>query len=650
MKRKVSLLLATMLVMNMFTAILPASAKDAEFLAANYEFIDTAYSPSLDMYVAVAKDFTKSTNGSVLPVKVYTSTDRVTWKESYNNGSGYITINKNTRQAISWWEDAGIFALHTGENLWFSSDGQNWTASKRDNNNQGMLRGNGMAIAKGEYLLVSGGRAAKFGTKENYNDLTVEHHVFDTADSYTLATGISDPDENGNVIFASAQNNSKMFFYSPDSYDTSTANGDFTNVTSIALNYQAAPIDMVWEPNSRSWLLITGKDRIYNVNADTHALTNFTAASAAEITAIETTADKTFIGTSDGKIYYTDSTAGVSSSSSWTEVQTSGDMNTQEVRSMSNINDDLLLVVTKYSIYYISNNSGEFMYYDIHNSDVYLKTGNERIEVPEEGTQEFEIEYIRRDFLHMEVPGGVISTELDTAPEGVSFDGTMLEVSSNCPGGEVVFNVNTADGNSVSKSITLVDEASIQFEGPQGFVIYEDSDKTYEIKATVIGTDGEPLDREIIYSAQSLPEGITFDEQTRMLTISKDAQGAEVVIRAEYAKDSSIYNDGVFEVAPSYPKQVKIVSGVSEILVPDSGSVQERYVAEVRNQADEVLSNYKVEWSLSEDSDKSVSINSDGILNVPNTAYNGVVKVIATAKNGENILTASVDVTLSVSL
>ena len=122
----------------------------------------------------------KYSSGQSAPMIVYKSTDKVNWEQVFTSSTAYCNTNPRTRNTLLYWEAAGLFSVNTGDNIYFSATGEisTWKPTKVDNNNQGVLRGNGMIAAAGDYFVSTGGRATKFATPETVNDNNVPHYTY----------------------------------------------------------------------------------------------------------------------------------------------------------------------------------------------------------------------------------------------------------------------------------------------------------------------------------------------------------------------------------------------------------------------------------------------------------------------------------------
>ena len=651
MKRRLSFIIALMLTLNLFAGFTVASAAEGSLLSGGYEFTDTAYSEELGIYLAVAKDFSASANGNPLPARVYKSTDGENWNVAFNSSSSaYLNANRKSRQSLLWWPAAQLFVLGTGDNIYTSPDGETWSPKKIDNANQGILRGNAMIEASGNVLVVSGGRAVKFATPETVHDTQVAHHIFDpsNASTSTIAVGVSTPNADGKQTFVSVS--SGAYWLYNGEYETSTANGNLKNVSKVTNNFTGADTfayDMVYEQNTRSWLIVNGTNRLF-VLSEAQDYINFSVNGENSITAAGADDETAIIGTAEGKLYYTDSTGGVNANSVWTEIECGMGTLNDEVRSISSVGEDSFIMVSKSKIYFIEKQNDTFAYFDITAAGINMTAGEERIEVPVEGEVTCEYKFAYQNFRGKFIEGRIDSVELSSAPDGVSFDGSTLAVDSSCKGGEAVFSIHISGGATEQRTITIVDEKRIVFEGASGFVIPAKNTQ-HVISAYVEGTDGTRLEREIALTAVSLPDGVEFDSETNTLTISAKSEAGAIVLNAVMVSDPTLCLEKEFDLDEPYVKEIKITSGDDSIVISDEKATMHTYIAQVHNQADEVMTGAGIAWSVENPGNLGSITIKDGILTVPSDAYAGEITVTASTTVGDKVLSDSKKVTLTIS-
>ena len=90
MKRFFSLLLACFITLNLCVIV------KADGLTGTYTFFDSAYSPTLDKYVILAKD----EGNSSYPAKLFVSEDGIHLKETLSVSKGATGANPRTKQLL----------------------------------------------------------------------------------------------------------------------------------------------------------------------------------------------------------------------------------------------------------------------------------------------------------------------------------------------------------------------------------------------------------------------------------------------------------------------------------------------------------------------------------------------------------------------
>lgn len=642
-----------MMVINLFGVFITAGAEEKAgqiSLADGYELIDTAYGnvDGEDIYLAVARKYGASAN-SASPLTVYRSNDNVHWERVFSSSTAYHSAHQKTRTLLVYWPAAELFALHTGDNIYTTHNGAagTWDPRKKDNSNQGILRGNGVVAAGGDTLIVSGGRASKIATPDTVFDANVQHYIFSDNDVYTAVVGATEPNENGKITIISYCSNGMSYIYTNE---VDTATTKFANIKSVNTNMSPIPYDMVYEPNERAWLLQNGTSRLYKIT-ETGDFSNFAVMNQDNITAVGADDDIAVIGTADGSLFYTDSTAGVDAGSVWKKISAATGNITEEVRSITPVDGGSFLVVTKSKIYFIVKTDGEYKSFGIANAALKTLKGQDRIIVPVSGSESVEYSFAS------EYVGGsydiidALDIGLLSVPNGVEWNGEALEVSSECEGGEVEFEIILSDGRLATKKVNVVAEKEIVFEGATGFVLDPTADQTETITAYIAGTDGSRMeDRSVTLSTVSVSDGMSFDPETGIVTIDKDAKAGELIIKAVSNSKPSVKCEKTFLLDIPRPRAVSIISGETSIVVPDESTAYYTYKAEVLNQANRVFPDAKVSWSIGSGSPEGVSIDSNGQLSIADTAYNGTVRIIASAtEDGGETYSGEREVTLTFS-
>ena len=145
MKKIISLVLAFMMSLNICMI-----ANAESILTGSYTFIDSAYSPKLDMYVVMAKDF----NSGNHETELYSSKDGVNWTKVLKESNGKNYANQKVRQNLVWWEKEQVFVAQIagtkiGSFRWDGSRASGKVAAKA-------LKGNNAVLIAGAGALCAG--------------------------------------------------------------------------------------------------------------------------------------------------------------------------------------------------------------------------------------------------------------------------------------------------------------------------------------------------------------------------------------------------------------------------------------------------------------------------------------------------------------
>lgn len=144
------------MLMNL-AAVMPAMAMTVN-VGSGYEFVDTAYSPKKDIYVAVARN----SGGTA---KIYYSNGGETWQEAERTADSKTfdmraNIQPNSQQRVVWWPKEQVFVtfhiVPNAEKLLCSEDGKTWTEFSRTGTNYlYAVSGDGQQLAVMRHVLIA---------------------------------------------------------------------------------------------------------------------------------------------------------------------------------------------------------------------------------------------------------------------------------------------------------------------------------------------------------------------------------------------------------------------------------------------------------------------------------------------------------------
>lgn len=317
MRKFISVLLTFVFALSTVAGTAITVNASSAILSGDYKFVDIAYSPSLDMYVAAAKGGYTNLNRTY-ETKLYTSKDRINWTESFalpDATSNFATV---LNQNIEWWDDQQKFVAYASAKLYFSSDGLTWTE------NSAAQRADGGIVVKDGQLVVSGGRALRIAkTPSEYTQ------VIYAVSFYPTVVGVSKLRADNTKKYIMASNDYVYSFeatysgtdYSYPTYEMTTSDAQLANTNS------AFPYDFVYNDKRDEWILIFGGTnlKIFRGSSKTNygATMNISgAANDSPITAAYINDNYIFIGLANGRVYRTPNTSEeITSSAVWTEVE-----------------------------------------------------------------------------------------------------------------------------------------------------------------------------------------------------------------------------------------------------------------------------------------------------------------------------------------
>lgn len=321
-------------------------AADNSILDENYEFYELVYSPSLDMYVAAAKDYSSSNHS----VKFYASADALSWKEVFS-GNSRSYANPKTRQQLVWIENPGMFAAIFADGTYTSNDGLNW-----ERNATLSWSSAGNIATNGEQIAVAAND--KFRMWENAT--TAPYEVLDVSDLvneagentyYADNVAISPKDADGNMQYI-VLDGAGYDTYSHNVAGTKTDSGyTYAKTGQGIYNYGDGLYNTIYNPVTKNWLTVNGKQNlfvIYNAGKrDAIQIPGVTAISAVALNDAYIVA-----GTADGKLFYTENTENGLTKSVWTEIPcTSVVKNTEEVTNIAFSKNNEFVALSKTQIY-----------------------------------------------------------------------------------------------------------------------------------------------------------------------------------------------------------------------------------------------------------------------------------------------------------
>lgn len=611
-----------MLIFNI-SAIPSAMADDIP--GGNYTFIDTCYSPELGMYAVVAKDMTNTNT----PAYIFVSRNGEDWEKTRTVNNGLHSANKENRQTIVWWEAQHCFVTVMNNNLLTSADGYIWERLPS------YERANSTVETNGRLLVISAG-----GTVRIFENLTDEPTVYNIdSGAYGKTIGVT-PEE-------------PYTYAVTDQWKTWELDAE-GKVSSATPNLSATPVDMVYVSSFGGWIVINGTSILRVLAADSVKYTNFSSmrlsdglTNDAKLTTAGAGENYVAVGTDTGKIYIAPNAhESLTIDTAW-EIAQSGDaenVNTEPIRSISAVNDDMFLAVSQTKIFMVMQSENGWTYYDTSNSKMVLE--NARIEIPESGTVTEVLTPVHYDYRGEVSEDGITSFELQSplpsgiTSENISNSSVSLSVDSTVTGGhELTYRATTQNGKEQLFTVTIVDESYVEISGSEHMAVplKGDAAERYEYTASIIGTDGKAMSRRAALSPVRMPDGVVFDSENNAFVIDSEAGDGSILLRAYSVFNPD--NETLKEITVSLrrPERLEFLGGETSLYIPDLEGGMFEYPAMLYDQTDNEMTREKIIWSVEAKDDGSldgISIDKDtGTLSVNSGAKSGTVIITAASEN-----------------
>ena len=401
MKKIISLILAFMMSLNICMI-----ANAESILTGSYTFIDSAYSPKLDMYVVMAKDF----NSGNHETELYSSKDGVNWTKVLKESNGKNYANQKVRQNLVWWEKEQVFVAQIAGTIFVSADGNSWT--KKSGNVNSVVETNG------DVLVIAGGKALR--VYENFTD-SPEVVEFTTNSNYYVKTvGLTDDAENITVF---------------DQYTIYYIAGADRAATISYPNLDGTPVDTVKVPGLDSWITVlnSAKIRVWTLPKNLSVITPLLedgSTNTEKITGVGASDKFIVLGTESGKLLYTEAKE-LASATVWKEIQLAKGMSEgpkEQITSVSAGSDGAFVVTSDKGIYSLAESEGNLLLVDP--TSITIEANMPRVEIPYEGSEIVAITPDVYDYKGTKIFDGITEFEMKTAETGIStiWDGSKLVV------------------------------------------------------------------------------------------------------------------------------------------------------------------------------------------------------------------------------
>lgn len=665
MKRLTAVLLAIFMLVSV-GAFSPAAAAEEGIVKDAYTFMDTCYSPELDVYVAVAKDMTHAhrPNNQSTPGQIFYSNDGSTWFPAKLPNSQFTHYaNPETRQCVVWWKKEGVFVAVADNKLFISRDGATWTANTKwwddDDSNLRTRSNTTIAVNDNQLVTVTG---SVIRTYDSLNDQYVPYQV--GSGLYMQAAGVS-TDEPA-VYFGLAQNY----------YHVVTGRNDQTGPNTIGTQINETktgiPVETVYSEKLGGWIVLNQTDTMHIVTKTAKScvdVKNLSLSNGEQNTAVLSAAavsgDTVILGNADGNLFTAslEKDSITSAETEWTLVAPYDDdakiPTGDEIRSITTVDDKAFFFATPTKLYAAVKSEDGWRYYDTTKTVLALE-GENRIEIPPSGSAASEFEVKAMIWNGKQASDDTIAVEVvGTAPEGVSVEtaggGFSVTVSSEVKGA-CKLEVKASSENAQAKNfdIFIIDEKEVMVEGFDVLLVPDKGEAAaqYSYSAVVIGSDDKPMTTRnavIEVDESSVPNGVTFNKAGNSevtFTITSSAPNTSIIINAASEMHPEYKAKKVVKLSGRYAAKVEVVSGVSDIVISDSKNVTAQYTAQVYDQVGEEIAQEECQWSVVP-AVSGVAIEADsGVLEISPQASDGTIAVRASVKSAPDVF-GDMEVTLS---
>lgn len=336
MKNLLKSILSTALAVCMILGCITCVSADTPSvpLSGNYTFLNVAYSPDADTYVAVAKDLT---NTSATPMKILVSKNGYLWNEAKSFSPAKNNLKDSSRQILTYWDKEKVFVACAGTQVLYSADGLSWTnfvtategAMVTVFNHKLVLNERGVAADKTYYYF------REFNSL-NAEDFTQIKYPFA---SYQYRRYIAVNTEGYFISDIQPSTTAYATYIKNDGTATTIYPNKIDITTSIAyLPYCDKNIAAVNTAKVRTIKSGISGEIAVNLHGGDTIVENTSI-----ITAVGYANGKTYLGTKDGKIYYTSESTDITNDTVW-NVLTNESKNEEEIKAIAQGKDGAVAV------------------------------------------------------------------------------------------------------------------------------------------------------------------------------------------------------------------------------------------------------------------------------------------------------------------
>ena len=617
MKRFFSLLLACFITLNLCVIV------KADGLTGTYTFFDSAYSPTLDKYVILAKD----EGNSSYPAKLFVSEDGIHLKETLSVSKGATGANPRKKQLLVWWESQNVFAAQLGSELYISSDGENWEkpALNASTNTYTSI------ATDGDRLLIGAKNYIKVA--DNYDEPAEEIKITDINSYYVKSIAIK---PNSDIFYG-------MDGASYTTYMFRVETPERTVIQTVPETGGEAISDTFYNPEIDRWVSVNRQTRYLLLDEKstfTYITPKIDGGEFTEKIIGGGIGEKyTVLGTVNGSLYYAENSSIADTGTIWNKIEFPDSMTEpdSEIRGITKGSENYLLVISKNGYYILEETDNGIVAID--SQKINIESDTYRIESPNENSQIFDVNISATNY-NGTIPD-IQSIEMTEPDSNISssWDGEKLSLEVQ-PNTEAVktFQLIETEGRTETFDISFVKETSVGLDGFESAVLPGEGEDSLELPYTpyVIASDGEKMSRPASITVISAPEGVTYDESKGVVVITPESTGGTMVLRVTSDLNPDNYKDFNIDITPRVPTTVDLTVSDETFTIPDSSNKTITCSAIVKDQIDSVMTSEEVEWSLSGNT-TGISIDDNGIIKIDSEAIKGELTVKASSVTNSSI-------------
>ena len=627
--KKLSLL--TVIVM-IFELLIAAPSVMASNGFDGYTPLAICYSPDADVYVAAAKDLTDTNH----PMKLYYSEDCSDWTESKSFSAAKNNIKDTSKQILVYWEKEKVFVACAGKQVLYSEDGINWTNFVEGTSEGAMVTVFNDKLILNERNFTSDKAYYYF---REFNSLNAEdckqiqykfqsyqyrRYIAVNTDGYFLAD--IQPGTTAYATYIKTDGTVTTLYPAKIDITTSIAYLPYCDKNIAAVN--------------------TAKIRTIKESISGEIAVNITDGGTAEentsvITAVAYADGKTYLGTKDGKIYYTTESTDITANTVWNVAGTAG--NGENIEGFTAGKDDCVIALTKDKTYVVAKENNKTVV--IATDDATVTLDNEMsVEIPASGVNDLEIVPNLVNYAGKEILGDVDSISVKgTLPEGITFSDGKLKVESTVENGCTVTVCVTYNSKDYDFDIDILAESTAQIIGKENIIVPSwgkpSAQEAYSLK--IYDQNGNEMTRDFEISAVSLPNDVTFDSVANTLTVPYTADGGTVILEGKSKSKPTVSAKKEIVLEINEPDKVIIDESLSVISASDKKAVTIPLIAELYNKTGESVSADALTWSVTDVNGKEISgVTIDDIAKTAEFSAGfslDAVKFKATAKGYPNV-------------